>query len=297
MSTIKFTATPAVPPSSSTYIFGLEEPMLTEEQGIQIANQFGIRVGSELLHVGIRERALMAGRIEKNQYATTYKRGNLSLSVHAASGALRYRDHVRWGADIGKTVAYSDDEAIAKAHNYAIQMRLLPMKEFRVSRVKHLHIGTSDIAKNVQETKIVNAAVVFQRFIGRVPVEGSGGKLIVFLDADASVVGVDRVWRPITMERRAVTDFRDPEVIKNDFANQFSVESAAEVEVVESKFAYYEFGADQAQKHLQPVHLLYYSVKGPCSNTRSIQVIPASEDPAPGLELLAGEAITQAPRS
>lgn len=296
MPKIQFTAAPLDPKKQTSYLIGLEQPVTTEEQGIQLANRFGIRVGKDHHRLAGRDLARVVGTIVHARLTTTYSYQSRSLVFHAASGGLRYRDYGRWGVDTGKAVTYDDNEAIGAAREFAEKMQFLPSKEYRVSKVKHLHKGTSDLQKNIQESRKVNTAVVFQRYIGRVPVEGPGGKLVVFLDPEAAVVGCDRTWRTFSLERKRLTDFHDKAALARIFEEHFEHAPNAEVEVVDSRFAYYELGPDAVQQQLQPVHLFYYNVKGPFSPMRAVRVVPASPHAAAGFEHLAGEVTVQAPR-
>lgn len=296
MPKIRFTKAPVDPSGLTSYVIGLEAPVVTEEQGLQLATRFGINVGHDAYRAGARDLRRVVGKIEHERLHTTYSNQNQSLVFHAASGAIRYRDHSRWGVDTGKAVSYDDNEATGVALEFATRMHLLSRKEYRVSKVKHLHKGTSDLQSGARESRVVNTAVVFQRYVGRIPVEGPGGKMVVFLDASASVVGCDRTWRSFSLDRKRLTDLHELASLTRLFEEHFEGAPEAEIDVLETRFAYYELGPDEVQQFLQPVHIFYYEVKGPFSPMKAIRVIPAGAHPGGGFERLAGERTTQQPR-
>src|SRR5580765_4532579 len=155
-------------PRAKTNIHALAPPAATAKAVTEAAKAFGVE----------SKKAVQA----QDDLRFMYTAGPHTVALYKASGALRYQDATRWQRDDGKThidVPDADAQKLAlaaiKKHNLA------PSADFKLLKVTRLTVGdaTGEAPKKSKE-RIVDLGVCFQRTVGGVPVDGPGGKLVVY---------------------------------------------------------------------------------------------------------------------
>ncbi len=224
-----------------------------------------------------------AGRPSAGQDAVafTYTDGPHAFALYRASGAFRYRHTQRWQMDDGKSaVTYDDAEAVKRATKIVSDLGLAPSKEFDVLKVARLHVGSSTVDGKNAEDRVIDAAVCFRRKIGSVSVEGPGGMVVVYLDHDGGLTGLDRIWRTVAGAPQAVTRLRNPRELEAEVTRQFSAHPAGRIEVRAVRFGYFELGPTASQRVLQPSYVLplTFVSEDERLQMKSVHVVAAAEN-------------------
>src|SRR3989442_3276749 len=137
------------------------------------------------------------------------RQGPWELSLARASASLRLRHKLRWQIDDGESnVDYSDREAEKIARRFVERRKLAKSSEMRLLKVARLHVAVATLTREEHKERAIDAGVAFQRLVDGVPVDGPGGKLIVYLDAKREVLGFDRTWRELDRPQRRVDELR-----------------------------------------------------------------------------------------
>src|SRR5262249_48833110 len=92
------------------------------------------------------------------------------------------------------------------------------------------------------------------RLIDKIPVDGPGGKVIVYLDHEKQVTGIERIWREIERVHRPGKAYRTPQNALDDMARHYTAKLGI-IEVQEMRFGYFEEGWRSKQQYMQPVYL------------------------------------------
>ena len=208
---------------------------------------------------------LEGGAATQAQDATrfTFTAGQHVVTMFKASGAVRYQDRSRWQVDDGKAnLKISDAEAEKRALSLIGAHKLASPREFKLLKVTRLTVGeTSQEAKRGSE-RVIDVGVAFQRTIGGVPVDGPGGKLIVYMDHNGELTGFDKIWRPVAKVRAPVKQLQPPEAAEKDLLRYWAKETGR-IDVVDMRFGYLEFGYQARQAVLQPAYVMLLRVVSP----------------------------------
>jgi len=227
------------------------------------------------------------GRYTIDSDSLTYSEGPFDLKLNRNSGALRFRDRARWQADDGKSnLDLSDERAVEVARRHIRAFKLEPADEFRLQKVTHLHVGTSDSKGEHRDERVIDAGVVFQRVIRGIPVDGPGGKMVAYIGSDGKITGIERIWRDIARVHRQVKSLRTAESALEDLERRWPADAQGTVEVNEFRFGYFELGWQDSQQYLQPAYVLLLRLVSPDKrfSRRSVWVVPAAVGAVGGLE-------------
>jgi hypothetical protein len=209
----------------------------------------------------------------------TYTAGQHVLTLYRASGAIRYQDVNRWQADDGESsLKMSDAAAMKRALELVGRHGLARASECRPLKVTRLMVGEAD-AKTKQATeRAIDVGVAFHRTVDGVPVDGPGGKLIVYLDRKGELTGFDRIWRPISGVRAKIEELRDPKAAEEDLLRYWKGHDAGRIEVHGIRFGYFELGYRDAQRVLQPAYVMPLTLVSGDDRIRmkSVHVYPAA---------------------
>jgi hypothetical protein len=298
MSIIKFSSKMELP-ITSVRGYQFKELTITEESAGEIAKIFGIPYGRPRSPKGSPswippEKGVL---IEKSELGYVLRKGQKCLFEAKASGAIEYKDLSTFQIDLGKSVGFSDAEAVDIAKKNIRQLDLIPLNESRLMKVKHLTKGSSNLTNGEVISRIVNVSVIFQRMVDKIPVVGPGGKLAVVLDANGAMCAVHRVWRDIASEESREMKLRPATFARDSLTDRFEKFNMT-VEVTKEEFGYWEMGPYDSQKYLQPVFALQFDNMGPLGSTKrkGLHVVPAAKNPMPGLEFKKGVWEVQPPR-
>ena len=204
------------------------------------------------------------GTLAQDPAKFTYSDGQHVVTLYRASGALRYQDQSRWQRDDGEAnLKISDGRAEKLALEVVRKLNLASPKEFGLLKVSRLTVGSANSDAKEADERIIDVGVAFQRTIGGVPVDGPGGKLIVYLDHKGQMTGIDRIWRPIKGQQKPVEGLRDPAEAEKDIERYWQGHEDGVIEVRDVRFGYFELGFQDAQRVLQPAYIYLLRLVSP----------------------------------
>jgi hypothetical protein len=251
MTEIKFVNRLKMTPQVNTNIFTLKEPMVTMSVLAQAARKLSLK-GDE-----------KSGRFTVDENQMTYTEGPHLIQLYRKSEALKYRDTSRWHVDDGvSTVNIPDAQAIEIAKAYIQKTALVPLEECDVLKVTHLRVGSMQKGTNKAVERAIDSAVVFQRKINNVPVEGPGGKVAIFIDHNSAVIGFEKIWRTTAKVLKNVPfkDLRPLQFAEQDMTKYWSSLGKKVIEVQDQRFGYFELGRNEIQMQLQPAYIMLIKV-------------------------------------
>jgi hypothetical protein len=220
----------------------------------------------------------------RDEECLTYTEGPFVLSLHRASGALRYYDSHRWQVDDGKSkVQFSDKQAAKIARRFLSQSKLVSLNECRLLKFSRLHVGTMMHDASRATERVIDVAVIFQRTIDELPVIGPGGKVVVYVAHDGEVSGCDIVWRRIKSvhSRIPVTELHPPKFAEEHLIKYWTKREILRIQVAETLFGYLELGPGESQRYLQPAYVMPITLSDAEGRMaiKTVYVVPASFKP------------------
>jgi hypothetical protein len=247
MTDFEFHHTLSDTPQLETNIYRLRGSGVSERSLRKTVQRFGLRgIGRGI-------------EIQKTDSEFIYSEGRFVVRLWRLSGALRYYDRMRWQVDDGESqIQLPDDEAVDIAQEFVKETELVPLDECKPLKVTHLYSETCRRDDDQGERRIIDAGVLFQRTIGGVPVDGPGGKVMVYLDHKGEVTGCDRIWRKIREVHRPVPvdKLRSPRYAERSLKRYWSPYGLRRVRTEEMRFGYFELGRSDAQRFLQPAYIV-----------------------------------------
>jgi hypothetical protein len=190
-----------------------------------------------------------------------YSEGSLKLVVHRASGGLRFFDEARWQVDDGTChVEFDDATAIDMAERFITVHSVLPLAECKVLRVTRLNAATAEKSTGLAEHRVVDVGVAFARVVDGIPVEGPGGKAMVYIDAKGQLTGIDCLWRDVLEIHEENVALRLPDEVQQEAVREWGAESSGRVTIEDVRFGYFEQGWDVSQHYLQPTYVVSMTV-------------------------------------
>jgi hypothetical protein len=177
--------------------------------------------------------------------------------VYRASGGVRFHDNARWQVDDGKAhVTFDDADAVKLAQRYLEEVALVPLEECKLLRVTRLNVGVVERQTGFAEERVIDVGVAFQRVINNVPVIGPGGKVIVYLDHNGDLTGVDRIWREIQDVYQPDVQLRSPESAQQDVVRHYGEQGSGLIIIEDIRFGYFELGWEDDQRYMQPAYFM-----------------------------------------
>jgi len=265
-------------PQVRTQIFRLAPPQVTERALLGLAQQFELAGNKR------------SGILQQDAGQITYLEGLFELTLHRASGGLRFHDNSRWQVDDGASnVTFGDDDAVAFANRHIERLDVVPLNESQVVQVNRLHVGVAERNSGYVQERVIDVGVAFQRLVDGVPVEGPGGLAVVNLDHNGDLTGVDRIWRALQSVYRADVELRPPAAAQDDVVRYWGREGSGRIEIEDMRFGYYELGWDDTQRFLQPAYVMPLSMTSTVgrfaghSVIRSEHVVAAAINPVGSL--------------
>ena len=172
------------------------------------------------------------------------------------SGAIRFIDRSRWQVDDRTSnLKIEDQEATRLAQSIVKKNKLAPAGETKFLRTARLHVAEASQDGKEAYDRTIDVAVALQRMVDKIPVDGPGGKVVVYLDHEGQMTGVERIWREIAGVYRRGESFRTPQEAIADMAEQFKSKKGI-IEVQEIRFGYFEDGWGGKQQYLQPAYVI-----------------------------------------
>lgn len=188
-----------------------------------------------------------------------YNEGRHRLEVHKASGAVAYYHRDKYGRDPKQDFTLSDRRADAIARKFIERSKLVPAAAAQLAAVTHMHSAVGDLKARQVKERIVDAGVVYRRTINGVPVDGPGGFVLVSVDPEGEVIAARRIWRPVGKQVGKVK-LRRPEAARQAFEKHVS-RLRGDVTVIRAGFGYFELGALDRQRVIEPAYSFVYEVR------------------------------------
>jgi len=255
-------------PGSPPPIFTLRAPRVNERALLDLAHTFKLKASEQ------------AGSTSRDASTFTYSEGAFDLTLHRASGAFRFKDRTRWQIDHRSNVELSDEDAVKLARIHLSRYKLLP-EDSKVLRVSRLHVATAGPDRKMQDHRVIDVAVCLQPVVRGVPVDGPGGKVIVYLDHEGKMTCLDHISRRPGPVYRKVTRLHSPEHAVDAAKRTWAARGVSEAEVREIRLCYYEMGWNDEQRYLQPAYIVLAMLIGRDERikTGDIYVTPAAVNP------------------
>jgi hypothetical protein len=273
-------------PKAPPPIFTIPTPHVSETGLLRLARTFKLEASEK------------TGSTARDASSFTYSEGPFDLTLHRSTGAFRFRDRARWQVDHRGNVDLSDAEAVNLARAHLRRYKLLP-KDSRVLRVSRLHVAAAGPTREMQDHRVIDAAVCFQPMVRGVPLDGPGGKVIVYLDHEGNMTCLDHIVRRIGPVHKKVTQLRSPEDAVEEARRTWTKRGIAAVEVSEVRFCYFELGWNDRQQYLQPAYIVLATLIGPDRRIRTgdIFVAPAAANSTGSLVTPPARRVVQKPRA
>jgi hypothetical protein len=186
MADIKVTRKLIPTPRRRAPIYRLKAPRVNEKAVRSLAQRLGMQADAK------------SGTLRSDADKLTYSQGHLELTMYRASGGIRFIDRTRWQVDDGKSNLKIDDAAASRlAQNFVRKYKLAPSAETKFLKTARLHVGEATEGGKEASERTIDVAVALQRLVDKTLVDGPGGKVIVYLDHEGRVTGLERIWREI----------------------------------------------------------------------------------------------------
>ena len=248
MAEIEILETLKATPRAKTQIYALKAPGASQKTLLEMAKP---------LEPGAK------GRFTLDPVKLTYTDGPHLFTLYRASGAFRYQDQTRWQRDDGTAnIQMQDAEAVKLAQGVIGQYAIAPLNELQLLKVTRLNVGSSGPAGGKLDQRVVDIGVAFQRMVGRVPVDGPGGKVIVYLDHEGKPTGFDRTWRETAAVFKPVESLISPQDAQAQLERYWRAQ-AGRIQVTGTRFGYFEQGPQATQRYMQPAYVFLLTLMAP----------------------------------
>jgi len=206
---------------------------------------------------------------------TGYQEGRIRISVHRNSGALRYINIDKYGMEREKEFRLSEQESEQISRDFLGRTRMYSDKLMRLHKITYLRSGSSDLEGKEKTEKLIDAGVIYRRFVDETPVEGPGGYTMVNIDPEGEVVGFRSIWRQ-TLRREAKVKIIPVGQVVEAFEKLVS-NVEGDLTVTAANFGYFEQGELDRQLYLEPAYVFIYTVQNGEVAHKSIEVIAAGQ--------------------
>ena len=230
-------------------IYQLASPRADRKSLVEVARRFGLSGDKK------------TGSLYEDARLTTYSEGSREVVIHHASGGVRFHDKARWQVDDGVShVEFDDATATRMARRYVEAHEVVALSECKVLRVTRLNVGTAEVRTRRVQERVIDVGVAFTRVVDGIPVEGPGGKVMVYIDHKGELTGIDRLWRSAGKVRMKSVPLRSPEAVQEEAVRQWTGPGSGRVTVEDARFGYFEHGWDVSQRYLQPAYVLSLAI-------------------------------------
>jgi hypothetical protein len=274
------------PPAGALRIFRCADPEVTESKVTELAGRFGLRRGRHAVTLSSADQV-------------SYRDGAQEVTVHRASGELRYRDVTRWQVDHGGMAEFGEEEAVDIARSVVDRYDLAPSAQYRPAKVTRLRVGLSDLSGKNADERVIDIGVIFRRVVDDLPADGPGGHVTVYLDAAGEMTGVDRAWRELAGVEREVAGLQSPPWLEERLARFYGPEAMGRLTVDALRLGYFEQGRHVRQELLQPAYVVLATLRSDDERLRhrTVHVAPAATNGVGELMPLEREVRRQEPRA
>jgi hypothetical protein len=265
---IRMTARPERPERKTIPVYRLASPRVNERGLRTIARQLGMSADKA------------DGTLCSDSEKLVYREGDLELAMYRASGGIRFRNVATFQRDDGGPDFEISDEAAHRQALAVLKRYRWDTKERRFLRAARLRVGEVDREQRKPRQRTIDVAVALERVIDGLPVDGPGGKTVVYLNRDGEVTGFEHLSREIG-ERSGEGQLVPPEAAIQHLRRHLRSKSGT-VEISEIRLGFFEEGWKCRQRVLQPAYVLTGLTGSPDSRVRRkiVHVAPALERPA-----------------
>ncbi len=212
---------------------------------------------------------------------TIGRHGAFTVALNKRSGAMRFRDEMRYGREMEGTFHIPEQRLVDHAREFVNKSNLIqiPADRLNLGKVTYLRSQGASTEGEVTPEQILDAGVVFTREIDGIPVRGPGGYLMVNIAADESIVGGTKIWRHRDERVGSVP------VLKPDYALEALEKRLVKrdlkepVKVLKADFCYFEAEDNKAQRYLEPTYAFLFETKIGEFRYKSVEIIPATRKP------------------
>lgn len=269
MAEIKITGKLIATPRKPAHIYRLKSPAVSEKTIRSLARQLGMRADAN------------SGRLCSDADKLIYSDGHLDLMLYRASGAMRLIDRSRWQVDDRRSnLQIKDAEASRLAASFIRKNRLGKSAQMKFLKAARLHVGEATREGKEASDRIIDVAVAMQRLVDKIPVDGPGGRIVVYLDSERNLTGIEKIWRDLGPILRRSLAHRSPESALEDMAAHYRTKQGI-LEIEEVRYGYFEEGWRSSQQYLQPAYIIFAMLTSPDRSVRkrTIYVAPAIANP------------------
>jgi hypothetical protein len=270
MAGIQVKSTPIATPDGTANIYRLKRPRVTEQTVRTLAGQLGMRADPSF------------GRISSDADKLIFSEQHLELTVFRSSGAIRFIDRSRWQVDDRRSDLLIEDAAATRLATSLIRKNgLAPAGgNARFLKTSRLRIGTASREGHAVAERTIDVAVALQRMVDKTPVDGPGGKIVVYFDQEQRLSGIEKIWREIGSVHRHDQPHRPVEDAIQEMDVHFRAKRGS-IEIEDVRYGYFEEGWKTQQQYLQPAYIIFGLFMSPNSNVRkrTIYVAPALAKP------------------
>jgi hypothetical protein len=257
-------------PRGTANIYRLKSPTVSEQALRKIARQVGMQADER------------SGTVCIDADTLTYSEAHLQLTLFRGSGAIRLIDRSRWQIDDrGTDLNIEDAQARRLARTLIRKNELAPAAtESHLLKVSRLRVGAATREGREVSERTIDVAVAFQRMIDKIPVDGPGGKTIVYIDQERRLSGVEKIWRELGRIHRRNQAHRPIETALKEMDEHFRNKTGV-IEIEEIRYGYFEEGWRETQQYIQPAYIIFgmHTSQGGASQKRTIYVAPALVNP------------------
>lgn len=269
MAEIKVLAKVIPTPNRPANIYRLSRPHVSERSVRALARKFGMRPDAK------------SDKFCSDADKITYAEQHLELIVNRISGGIRFIDRSRWQTDDGKSdLRIEDAEARRLATNVIKKYKLARTAEMKFLKASRLRVGVATREGKQASERTIDVAIAMQRMVDKIPVDGPGGKIVIYLNHEGNFTGLEMIWREISGIYRRNQAHRSPQRAIEEMAAHFKTKHGI-IEVQEVRYGYFEDDRHADQRYLQPVYIIFGMLGSPDggSRKRTIYVAPALVNP------------------
>lgn len=256
---IKYAVEPPKEVPASLNVYSLAPPQSTTKYVTSLSQRFGL-TGK------LRE-------VVTSKDWTSYLEGRYRVSVHRNSGAVWYVNRDKYSMEPEKDFSLKPQQSEKVAQAFLERSQFLPTKEMRLHKITHLRSATSDLKGRDKVERLIDAGVIYRRFVDETPVQGPGGFAMVHIDPEAEVVGLRSVWRTALQSAAKVKIMPAGAAIET--FEKLASKVQGDVTVTAANFGYFEQGDMDKQAYLEPAYVFIYTAQNGEVAHKSIEVISA----------------------
>jgi hypothetical protein len=277
-----------VKPHRDLKIYRLRSVESDREQLRKIGGRFGMRADIE------------HGTFTEDARSLAYSQGVWTMMLFRSSGGWKYHNSAEWQVDDGKAnLRIEDAEAFRVAGEHIAKHELASEKEMRPLRVARLQVAHGERGKEEKNERVIDVGVCYERVLDGVPVEGPGGKTVVYLNQERQLTGIDQLWRQIEKIHEPVKALRPVEYAIEEVRRRYPGKEPGRIEVTGVRLGYFEMNFHHQQEYLQPAYVVFVRLVSGEERIQmpSVLAFPAAENSVGVIEPEPRSVIRQTPRA